>query len=89
MSWTAALSAPCLCYVAIGLLVWALPKVGGRTLAAVEQDEHLPWSSEERGRAASIRGRGAPVSAAGAHPDRLVRGSSRPPHPRLSGSNPP
>jgi MFS family permease len=42
MSWTIALSAPCICYLAIALLIWTLPKVEGRTMAAVECDEYLP-----------------------------------------------
>ncbi len=41
MSWTVALSAPALCFLAIAALIWTLPSVKGRSLEAVERDEYL------------------------------------------------
>jgi MFS family permease len=48
--WALGLSAPALCYAVLAALVWTLPSVDGRSLAALERDEYLETRRRSTGR---------------------------------------
>jgi hypothetical protein len=48
--WVLGLSAPALCYAVLAALVWTLPSVDGRSLAALERDEYLETPRRSTGR---------------------------------------